>query len=330
MTNRKVIIRVDGNTQIGLGHIYRGIALAEMLKDNFTIQFITKTNSTISPIIDAGFNYTLLPENLEIFKEPEWYKQNIDNNCIIVLDGYNFTEDYQQKIKNLNFKLIYIDDLAKGIQKADIVINHCPGIKKTDYKTEVYTQLALGLDYVILRPSFLKAAKQKRVISEIDTAFVCFGGADENDFTFKVSQALVEISQIKKINVVIGDAYRYSSIFELQKKYKKINVYKNLSEKELVKVMKDSNLAIAPASTISLEAAFMRLPIILGFFVENQRKIYRGLIEKKIAYPLGNLNEKDFSNLKKDFLNFKKDFSNLKRISKINTKENIINLLKKC
>ena len=33
MANKKVIIRVDGNTNIGLGHVYRGIALAEMLKE---------------------------------------------------------------------------------------------------------------------------------------------------------------------------------------------------------------------------------------------------------------------------------------------------------
>ena len=315
MANRKVIIRVDGNAQIGLGHIYRGIAIAEMLKDNFDIQFITKLDSTIAPIIDAGFNYTLLPENLEIFKEPEWYKQNIDKNCIIVLDGYNFTEDYQQKIKNLNFKLVYIDDLAKGIQKADIVINHCPGIKRSDYKTEPFTKLALGLDFAILRPAFLKAAKEKRAIKELDTAFVCFGGADENDFTFKVSLALVEISQIKKINIVIGDAYKHSVMFNLKKTQKKINVYKNLSENELVKVMKDSNFAIAPASTTLLELLAVKMPIITGFSADNQLKIYNGIFEKENILGIGSFHLVDSLKMKATILKFikksrQKEFEN--------------------
>ncbi len=39
-TKQKVIIRVDGNSDIGLGHIYRGIALPEMLKNEFDADII--------------------------------------------------------------------------------------------------------------------------------------------------------------------------------------------------------------------------------------------------------------------------------------------------
>ncbi len=66
-TLKKIIIRVDGNSQIGLGHIYRGIALAEMVKDNFDILFGTRKSSTFSPINDARFKF--LPENINLKKE---------------------------------------------------------------------------------------------------------------------------------------------------------------------------------------------------------------------------------------------------------------------
>jgi len=76
MLNKKVIIRVDGNSKIGLGHLYRGIALAEILKDKFVIEFVTKTNTTISPIQDAGFDYIFIPENVEFNEEHNWFKEN--------------------------------------------------------------------------------------------------------------------------------------------------------------------------------------------------------------------------------------------------------------
>ena len=217
---RKVAIRVDGNSSIGLGHIYRGIALAEMLKDEFIIQFVTKPDSTLSPIIDAGFDYLFLPENISFPDESLWFGDNISKDSIIILDGYGFKSEYQKTVKQQGYKLVYIDDLVQYHMYADLVINHSPGIKPEDYSAEPYTKFALGLNYAMLRPAFLEAAKQKRVIDKIDTAFVCFGGSDIHDFTLKVTEVLLQTDQIKKINVVIGAAYRHKHIFDLQKRYK--------------------------------------------------------------------------------------------------------------
>ena len=156
-----VLIRVDGNSRIGLGHIYRGLALAEILKGKYLIEFITRIDTIVSPLQESGFNYSFIPDIVKFVDEPNWIKDNYSKETIIVLDGYEFNQKYQQKIKDLNFKLVYIDDLAQGLQKADLVINHSPWVKIIDYKTEKYTKLALGMDYAILRPRFLEAAKKK-------------------------------------------------------------------------------------------------------------------------------------------------------------------------
>ena len=68
----QILFRVDGNSDIGLGHIYRTLALAEILKDRFDIEFVTKSNSTISPINDSRFNYIFIPEEISFDKEPYW------------------------------------------------------------------------------------------------------------------------------------------------------------------------------------------------------------------------------------------------------------------
>jgi len=325
MHKQKVIIRVDGNSNIGLGHIYRGIALAEMLKNDFDVCFITKPNSTITPITDVGFNYKLLPE-ITFLEEPNWLKQNIDNEAIIICDGYEFTEEYQQKIKNNNFKLVYVDDLAKGTQKADIVINHSPGIKEEDYKAEAYTQFALGLDYALIRQSFINFDRQnKKTNNNTETIFVSFGGADPKDFTYKVVEQLINIEGVRKINVVLGSAYKHNKLKDLSSD--KINIYNNLAEKDIFEVMKNSDLAIVPASTTSIELAFIGVPILLGYFVDNQKIIYNGFVEKNTVYPLGDFNKKDFSELGNDIIKYKNKKELLNIINETKPNRNIIKLI---
>ncbi len=286
MLAKKVIIRVDGNSSMGLGHIYRGLAIAEMLKDQFDVIFVIRQTTTAIPIEDSGFSFRFIPENITIDKESEWLKDFFTSDAIIILDGYQFDENYQKKLKDSSFNLVYIDDLALGTQMADFVINHNPGAKKSDYETAEYTKLALGLDYAMLRPAFLEIAKQKKLIKNIDIAFVCFGGSDPYDYTLQSVKALLKINQFKKINIVVGEAYRNKEIFELSKTNPKINIRKNLSETELTAVMEASNFAIAPASTIVLELLAVGLPILSGYYVENQKRFYRYLKDKNLIFGI--------------------------------------------
>ncbi len=325
MLRQKIIIRVDGNSNIGLGHIYRGIALAEMLKTEFDVCFITKPNSTISPITEVGFKYKFLPE-ISFAEEPKWLKQNVDNNSIIICDGYEFKTEYQKKIKQQGFKLVYIDDLAAWHMYADIVINHSPGTKKEDYSSEPYTKFALGLDYALIRQSFINFdIKSKEHTKKIENIFVSFGGADPKDFTYKTVKELLKIDEINTIFVVLGSAYKHNNVQNINSD--KIKILNNLSEKNIFEIMKNSDLAIVPASTISIELAFIGVPILLGYFVDNQKTIYKGFIENNMAFPLGNINDKNFNELANDIAEFEKKRKLFNNKLNSNTNKNIVRLI---
>ncbi len=294
--NKKVVIRVDGNTKIGLGHIYRGIALADILKDNYIVEFVTRKNSTISPIQDLEFNYKFIPDEVKFYKESNWFKENYSIDTIIVLDGYDFDELYQQKIKNLNYRLVYIDDFAKGKQRADLVINHSPGVVESDYKKEKYTDLALGLKYALLRKSFIEFDRTKiPVKNKVNTVFISFGGADSNDFSFLTVKEVMDLESIRNINVVLGAANKNSNIFKLESS--KLKIHKNLSEQDIFKLMREADLAIVPSSTTSIELASLGIPMILGYFVDNQKGIYDGFLYKKAVIPIDSFNKYNFKNI---------------------------------
>lgn len=282
---KTILFRADGNAKTGLGHLYRLFSLVEMTKGQYNFVFLTKEEST-TKVIPKEYRFVTIPQNITIDQEPEWVNSQFRaKSHSMIVDGYHFNSSYQKKLKAAGYTFIYIDDLATEHMYADIVINHSPDLNETHYKTEPYTQLALGTQFALLRPAFLKAAREKRKTNSIETAFVCFGGSDPNDLSFKAVKALL---QFKKINIVLGEAYNHKDIIELAKQYSdKIKLYKNLSETELVNVMKESHIGIAPASTILYELCCVKMPILSGFYVENQKNIYRELADLNVIYSGG-------------------------------------------
>jgi UDP-2,4-diacetamido-2,4,6-trideoxy-beta-L-altropyranose hydrolase len=300
MKLNKVLIRVDGNRSIGLGHIYRGIALAEMICDYFTTFFVLNRQSDVKVFQEVNLDYIKLPKEIKTGEEPEWINKNYSEDTLIVLDGYHFDENYQRKIKEYGFKLVYIDDLVDRKMYADLVINYLPWVSEEDYEHESYTRFALGAEYVIMRKPFLKVSSQDREIHNVNRAFVCFGGSDQYDYTFKVVKLLIEIAQIKEIFVVLGASYNGKAIYSLQTQTPRIKIFRNLSGDDLLKIMIRCNLGIVPASGILNELIAVGMPIISGYYTPDQ-KLYADRLEKmNLIKNIG-----DFTNINKgiDFKN---------------------------
>jgi UDP-2,4-diacetamido-2,4,6-trideoxy-beta-L-altropyranose hydrolase len=285
---KKIIFRADGNSTTGLGHLYRIFALIEIYKTKYDHLLLTRNNSTVS-VVPKHYRSAFIPNDVTIKEEPLWLSKHYPaNEYMVIADGYQFDAAYQKELKECGYKLIYIDDQVKEKMYADVVINHALSVRSSQYKAEPYTRFALGTSYAILRPLFLEAAKKQRRISTVSKAFVCFGGADQFDLTLKATQALLNNAAIKKINVVIGAAYQHARIKELENKHGQLNVFQNLSERELLNVMEDSDLAIAPASTILYELCCVKMLILSGYYVDNQKNIYKGCLESGCIIDGGN------------------------------------------
>ena len=302
---KRILFRADGNQSIGLGHLYRLFAVMEMLKNDYDFFLVTKSSSTVS-VIPETYNVRLIPDEIDISAEPSWLKSNFDaSEYIIVADGYQFDSKYQKKLKNNKYQLVYIDDLVQDHIFADIVINHAPLVKVEDYLAENYTKFGLGTKYALLRPSFLQSTRNSRSINTLDSAFVCFGGADMLNVSFKTTKALLNTPFTKTIHVVLGQAYRNDEIMSLEKEGKTIHIHRNLSETELVRVMTSCNVAIVPTSTIFYELCCIKMPILGGYFVDNQKQIYAAMAKKKVILEGGDFSKhttEDFLELIKDKL----------------------------
>ena len=281
----RIYFRVDADDTIGLGHLIRTLALASYLIEEFHCVFVIKKPS--SNVLNI-----LKSENLgvkKINKEIDFFNM-LNKQDIVVLDGYNYDLSYQIRVKESCSKLVCIDDIFDHVFYCDAIINHAGSVRADDYNCQPYTKLFLGLEFALLRKPFLLASNNKRIINKISSYFICFGGSDNENFTKKTIEQLTRIDNVKKINIVIGGEYQYSDDLNVYcKSINKfeINLYQNLDAKKMVNIILDSHLAIVPSSSILYEALSVSIPIITGYTVDNQKKIYSSLLKKELVLGIG-------------------------------------------
>lgn len=285
MEKKQILFRADGNSKIGLGHLYRVFALIEILKENYDYTLLTRADSELV-VIPKSYKLDVIPPEIDIIEEPNWLSKKYETTTnIIIADGYAYDSSYQKDIKKAGYKLIYIDDLTTTEMSADVVINHSLIVKPEDFHAKLDTTFALGSNYAMLRPKFIEIAKTNKQPCAVKEVFVSFGGADFYDLTTVAVEALIQIKSIKKIHVLIGAANKHQNIYKIENK--NINIYKNLPEAELIDVMEKCQLAIIPSSTISYEVCSVKMLVICGYFIDNQKLIYNGLKERKAIFPAG-------------------------------------------
>ncbi len=274
---------------MGLGHLVRSLALARMLNTDFNCHFAT-TNppaNFISQIKEVCEKLIEIPEFETIEEEARHLaSHHLTGDEIIVLDGYHFKTEYQKILKNTDCKIVCIDDIHEFHFVVDAIINHAGGIKASQYSAEKSTRFNLGLDYVLLRPAFSDAAKNRQALSTKQQAFICLGGADPKNDTIEVLQKL-EISQsVKSAFVVIGAAYKHRAKLEafINNSTLKITILENISADEMVATMRLCPIAITSPSTISIEYLTIGGQLYLHQIADNQTNLRNYLTKEKVAF----------------------------------------------
>ena len=302
MNNRTapgLIFRADGGSRIGLGHIMRCLAIAEMVGDLFRMSFAIQhpSDAIQQLLLQASFDIISLPETTNYESDAQSFSKHLTGQEFIILDGYSFDADYQKLLKQHCRKLIAIDDLVAWHQYADVVINHGGNAQVTDYQTENYTQFLLGTAYAMLRKPFLKAPKHQ-LVNEISAfqpqrILVNLGGADSENISQRVVGSLIQNSSIRHVVVVLGAANPHGACFATYDA-QRVQIRSNLSPEEIVDVIDSCDAAIVSCSTISYEVASIGKPFIGILTANNQSGLRNFYIDNQIALAIL---EKDFSSV---------------------------------
>lgn len=291
MKRRRIFIRADGHQQMGLGHVVRSLALAEMLKEEYDIVFATRhpLPSLADQIRQPGIALCALATPSSDLAEAQWICQHhVREDDIVVLDGYHFTTEYQSTIKRKAGHLVAIDDIHAIPYVADIVINHALGIAPSDYVIAPDTKLLLGTEYSLLRKEFRTATKRKLAQRPTEgSLLLCLGGADPKNDTLRLLQQLEGMGVKKHIQLVLGAAYAYRNVLNkfLQGTSCEISVHQDLSASQLAALFQRCPVAILPPSTIAYEYLSMGGLLFLEVIADNQKRMFESFIAAGLAQP---------------------------------------------
>lgn len=214
LKKQTIVFRVDGDNEIGLGHIYRMITLASRMVFNHNIIFLMDYTKRLGIEKVKEYNYPIIT-----FKGENALFRNLEkiNPDIVINDILDTSKEYILKLKNGGYFVVNFEDLGDGSEFADLVIN---ALYENSYPPENHYY---GYKYVCLRDDFFIFSK-KEIQKEVKEILITFGGADPNNLTMRTLKS-VEKLNLKDIFIKVVLGLGYSSREEL-------NNYVNALKKE--------------------------------------------------------------------------------------------------
>lgn len=286
----KIIIFVDGNNKIGMGHIYRSLIFGkELQKNGHKITYMTKEK--FSQKIISKTNTCKLYQNLTEPKIKLFLKKLSPD--IAILDKLSETKTNLNNIRKFCpiFAIDYTGNNKNLINFGINILYPDSGLELNSYS---------DINYAILDKKFKKVEKIK-ISKHVNSILILQGGADTHCFIPKILKSVSNLEKHIQINVVLGPSFqcweKLDTIIRQMKNPPKIHhAIKNISL-----LMKKSDLAITAAGNTLLELAHLGVPSLIicaeKFELETANLLERKGFGKNLGFGKNIKSDKIFSEL---------------------------------
>ena len=260
--NKIIGFRVDGSQEIGLGHLFRCMALADSLK-GCKMFFWVKENPAVEAILKQN-NVTYLSQNINVQSEMDFLLAEAKNKRIdaIIMDLLVYPDGYLEQLKQIGVKLITFHEFEKRLNYSDIAINYNTFNGFDECNNITSTNTCYGPSYIIIRDGIRKV-NPIEISKKVKTILISMGGSDPGGITLKVANALKDLSRKVRIVIHAGPAFKFQT--ELSSVFGKdgdaITIKENVPE--LAMLMIDSDVAVASGGNTMYELCYLGIPSII-------------------------------------------------------------------
>ena len=210
-----MIHRCDAGPQIGTGHFFRQLALAEEALERGHDPLILVTGLTASlewqagavgvEVEASGAEPASPGDAEEVLERAERRK-----STAIVVDGYRFGPEYYRDLGQGLQVVAAVDDVAGQEFPVDVLVNVNPHAEGLDYRGA--DRCLLGPRYALLRRQFVAARGEIEseagppVPRDVARVLVNFGGGDPRRMTAVALGALRKTGYGGRVDLVLGPA----------------------------------------------------------------------------------------------------------------------------
>lgn len=278
LQKKKIAIYANGNNQIGTGHVYRALELADGFFFKCDILYdSTKTDKSIFGNTTHNLiSFSTEQELLKICKEKEY--------TVFINDILDTNKNYMSKLKDSlpeNAKIINFEDDGEGTELADLVIDALYDFPETEH-------LKTGEKYYIAPKSFL-LSKPIQIKSKVNTVFICFGGADPQNYTDRILK-LISDQEFKSLNFMVVLGRGKSNVDELMK-YSCENIQMFFDVKNMAEIISECDIAITSRGRTCYELAMLGIPTIA--MAQNSREEKHNFASSENGFLYLGLNPSD-------------------------------------
>jgi len=287
--NRTAIFRTDGSRTIGVGHVFRCLALAEALQERGVASCfaVTATPVAIQEVIRQHGHAVqpLSPKLPEIAQLSALAARRATR--LLCVDTYAADEQYYRGLQAAGLRLVSIDDFAAFPITAEWVVNQNAYAAELSYQVPASTRLLLGPRYALLRRQFRETRAAATAPPATSYILVLIGGTDPHQWSLRLARSLLQTLPAPfEIVVIVGPATSARAELE-QLAQKQPRLCIKYQPADLPQVMAGATLAISGAGVTTYELACLGVPSLLLIVADNQRQNAAALGRLGIARVLG-------------------------------------------
>lgn len=289
----KLNIIVNGSNEIGLGHIYRCIAIADFFKTKQISTNFYLPKSSFSHLIE---NYLIILIDNLIWEKPsdnkEFWLDQFDKNDIVLFD---LIESEFLKFKFLDRFNLYIYSISLFIYKAKNYfgrISILPGCEKLQLNYSK-TKVMSGKSFIILRENIINCKRENFIkIEDSVKCLITMGGSDPKDLSLLAIKILKKIKLNLKVYIILGPAFekKYENkIINSISLLPNFKYFKNV--KDMSKFYSKIDFALINGGNTRYELSYLQIPYFCISIHNIQNKISNDVIEEFGGVCLGIYNK---------------------------------------
>jgi spore coat polysaccharide biosynthesis predicted glycosyltransferase SpsG/CMP-N-acetylneuraminic acid synthetase len=279
----RILFRVDGSGALGMGHVYRSLAIADALREmsRADIAFLMSAEHSEGLVQVSRHGYAVralgngsVETALDHIRD---FAPTILINDLPVLE-----EPYLQALSRLGAAAVNlvdtVDDIATD-EYAQVIVSVMAAERETP--EGFYT----GPRYAILRNHFL--GRRKVIRAEPRVLLLTFGGSDPQGLTLKALHALRGLEPGIEIVVVLGPAFSHKRDLEalLSRLGRRVSVTSDAAGSTIADLMLEADLVLCSGGMSVYEIAALGTPgIVLGQNAREESRMRAFASQGTIVY----------------------------------------------
>jgi len=273
---KRLVFRIVGNKQVGMGHIYRALTLAHEFSDH-EVLFVTDMNNRIAVESILNEDYWL---GVYAIGEVVGGIRSLQPE-VVIYDALDTSRQDVEELRSSGAVVVSFEDLGDGAHHTNLTINEL--FDEPQFKGD---HVLWGHDYFFLRDEF-ETVRPHRFKNRIDCIMLAFGGTDQHDLSRTIFWAISSFCKEQgiSIHIVTGPGYReYDSLAaEIATEE---GVYLTHASGVISGIMEQAQLAITSNGRTVYEFAHMNIPSIV--IAQHDREITHAFATEENGFiPLG-------------------------------------------